>query len=232
MVFYGFNWLELTTRFVEQSPKFSSMIELKVQCDCGQKYKFDVEPVNGQMPFRVNCPLCGADGTAKANLLLQTQAPVATAAAMPAPAQLRLNVAAPPPVAPPLPPAQRYPSTAGAPRVPLPAASTAKNAGGTTNLALGAVGALLGAALGAGIMYGFYALAGFRFPLMGTGVGLLTGLGARILYRGTDHALGAISGAIAAVAVVGTLYLMYGEFPVFNIISVIISVSFAYKMAA
>ena len=29
------------------------MIELKVHCDCGQKYKFDVEPVNNQMPFTV-----------------------------------------------------------------------------------------------------------------------------------------------------------------------------------
>jgi hypothetical protein len=46
------------------------MVELKVQCDCGQKYKFDVEPVNGLMPYRVNCPNCGLDGTDKANVLL------------------------------------------------------------------------------------------------------------------------------------------------------------------
>jgi hypothetical protein len=94
------------------------------------------------------------------------------------------------------------------------------------------VGAVVGAAIGSGLMYGFYALTGFRFPLMGTGVGILTGLGARILYRGTDNVLGAISGGVAAAAVVGALYAMYGEFPVFNIISVIISVSFAYKIAA
>lgn len=47
------------------------MIELKVQCGCGQKYKFDVEPVSGQMPFTVACPICGVDGTAKADALLQ-----------------------------------------------------------------------------------------------------------------------------------------------------------------
>jgi hypothetical protein len=50
------------------------MMELKVWCDCGQKYKFDVEPVNGRMPFEVNCPICGVSGTAKANDLLQQMA--------------------------------------------------------------------------------------------------------------------------------------------------------------
>jgi hypothetical protein len=47
------------------------MMELKVQCDCGQKYKFDVEPVNNRMPYAVACPICGADGTGKANAILQ-----------------------------------------------------------------------------------------------------------------------------------------------------------------
>jgi len=28
-------------------------MELKVVCDCGQKFKFEVEPVNGQMPFNI-----------------------------------------------------------------------------------------------------------------------------------------------------------------------------------
>lgn len=45
-------------------------MELKVVCQCGQKFKFDVEPVNGRMPFTVNCPLCNADGTATANAML------------------------------------------------------------------------------------------------------------------------------------------------------------------
>jgi hypothetical protein len=45
-------------------------MELKIICQCGQKYSFDVEPVNGQMPYSVNCPVCGANGTAAANKLL------------------------------------------------------------------------------------------------------------------------------------------------------------------
>lgn len=63
-------------------------MEIKVQCDCGQKFKFDVEPVHGRMPFTVNCPVCGVDGTARANVLLQQllpPQPVASAAPPPAP---------------------------------------------------------------------------------------------------------------------------------------------------
>jgi len=53
----------------------SPMLEIKVQCDCGQKFKFDVEPAGGRMPFGVNCPVCGADGTSKANEILRRVLP-------------------------------------------------------------------------------------------------------------------------------------------------------------
>ena len=99
-------------------------------------------------------------------------------------------------------------------------------------MGLGIVGALVGAGLGAGIMFGFYQLVGFRFPLLGVGIGVLTGFGAKLLSKGTDITLGVISGAIAMVAVVGTLYLMYGVFPIISIISVLVSVSFAYRIAS
>jgi len=100
------------------------------------------------------------------------------------------------------------------------------------SLGRGVMGALAGAAAGSGVMFGFYEMAGFRFPLLGVGIGLLTGYGAKLLYKGTDSTLGIISGVIALVSVVGTLYLMYGEFPMFNIISVIVSVSVAYRIAS
>src|SRR5579872_7120469 len=60
-------------------------MELKVVCHCGQKYKFDVEPVNRQMPFTVSCPVCGLDGTNLANNMLaqMPMAPVAAATPMP-----------------------------------------------------------------------------------------------------------------------------------------------------
>jgi hypothetical protein len=100
------------------------------------------------------------------------------------------------------------------------------------NVGKGIVGALLGAALGIGVMFGFFLLMGFRFPLLGVGIGILTGYGAKLLSRGSDATLGFIAGAIALVAVVATLFLMYGTFPVISIISVIISASLAYRIAS
>jgi hypothetical protein len=100
-------------------------MELKVVCQCGQKYKFDVEPVNGRMPFAVNCPVCNADGTMTANLLLaqmlstQPPAPIASIVSMPAPVA---NIVPPPPSvsAPPPPPP---PSVGGGLRISKPAPS-------------------------------------------------------------------------------------------------------------
>ena len=100
------------------------------------------------------------------------------------------------------------------------------------NLTKGILGALLGAGLGIGAMVAFYTFAGFRFPLLGVGIGILTGYGARSLYKGGDATLGYIPGGIALVAVVATLFLMYGTFPIVSIISVAVSVSVAYRIAA
>jgi hypothetical protein len=100
------------------------------------------------------------------------------------------------------------------------------------NLGRGILGALAGAVVGAVLMYGFFFLVGFRFPWLGLGTGFLTGFGAKRLYKGTDNTLGMISAGIAMTAVTGTLYLMYGEFPILSIISVIVSASVAYRTAS
>jgi len=205
------------------------MTEVKVLCGCGQKYKFDVEPANGRMPFAVNCPVCGTDGTPAANAILAQFSPV-VAVPPPPPAAMRVQIAPPVQAAP--------PAITAAPALPIPLAAAgavvrkAPKTPGRSSLGLGILGAFLGAGLSSGAMYGFYQWAGFRFPLLGIGVGLLTGFGARLLYKGTDISLGSISAAIAAISVVGTLYLMYGEFPLLNIISVVVSVSAAYRVAS
>jgi hypothetical protein len=100
------------------------------------------------------------------------------------------------------------------------------------NMGRGILGALLGAGLGIGAMFAFYNFAGCRFPLLGVGIGILTGLFARMLFKGTDTTLGWISGGIALVAVVATLFLMYGSFPLLSIISVGVGVSVAYRIAS
>ena len=78
---------------------------IKVQCECGARYSFEIEPQNGAMPFPVNCPACKADGTAAANeIIAQTlEAEQKTqprlrmkAAAAPAVAAVAVPQAAPP----------------------------------------------------------------------------------------------------------------------------------------
>jgi|GEM_PF-3711514 len=48
-------------------------VEVKIQCDCGTRYKFDVEPLHGRMPQKVACPGCGVDGTPAANERIRQQ---------------------------------------------------------------------------------------------------------------------------------------------------------------
>lgn len=61
------------------------MISIKIQCGCGQRYAFDIEPVNGLMPHTVTCPVCGVDGTAAANAsIAQSMPPPPAATAAPA----------------------------------------------------------------------------------------------------------------------------------------------------
>ena len=45
-------------------------VPVKIICGCGQKYSFDVYPLNGRMPSPVRCPVCGVDGTAVANEII------------------------------------------------------------------------------------------------------------------------------------------------------------------
>jgi hypothetical protein len=55
------------------------MIQITIQCGCGQQYAFEVEPVDGRVPSGVACPACGADGTAAANEAIAQSAPPAAA---------------------------------------------------------------------------------------------------------------------------------------------------------
>jgi hypothetical protein len=60
-------------------------MEIKVQCGCGTRFAFDVEPVNGRMPVRVKCPECGADGTDFANEVIRQKLAVPAGPVLPAP---------------------------------------------------------------------------------------------------------------------------------------------------
>jgi len=63
----------LAAALFAQAP--TTTITVKIQCSCGQKYSFDVAPLNGGMPNAVACPACGADGTAAANEIIARAMP-------------------------------------------------------------------------------------------------------------------------------------------------------------
>lgn len=202
------------------------MIEIKVQCDCGQKYKFDVEPVNGRMPVTVACPICGADGTAKANAILQQTIVY----------QIPPPPSSPPPPPPPLTPEQprlRIGGSAGAPSpstpppisplstVPAPlsrpvtsfvaqaATGAQKQPGRKPSFALGLLGGFLGVLVGATIYYLIFKVTGLRIGLLAIGVGALAGWGADFLGRGEgSKELGGITAILVLVGVVGAQYLV------------------------
>jgi hypothetical protein len=104
-------------------------MELKIVCECGTKFKFDVEPVNGRMPAPVNCPECGADATDQANAVLRSMSATPAAVATPivtSPAPAPVPIAqAPIRVVVPGAPAAPAPIPASAPVAAAPAASPA-----------------------------------------------------------------------------------------------------------
>jgi hypothetical protein len=111
-------------------------------------------------------------------------------------------------------------------------AITAKTEPKEYNQGLGILGAFLGAAFSGGLTYGFYAMTDFQFPLMATIIGVLAGVGARVMARGTDSTLGFIAAAFALVSVLGTLFLMYGGFPLYGIFAICITPYLAYRIAS
>jgi len=208
-------------------------MELKVVCGCGQKYAFDVEPVGGQMPFTVSCPSCQADGTATANALL-SQASTGTAPPpLPAsPGKLRMfaqpaiarAVQPPPPLPPP---------TGIAPRPSaLPNRANVAPVENDFSLGRGIAGAVLGAIVGCGLLYAFWAGTQIRFPLMGVVTGFTTGFGASLLGKGKDSTLGIISSVMAAATLAGTFFMMYGELRTSCFISIAVGAYGAYRSSA
>ncbi|HXE42660.1 MAG TPA: hypothetical protein VN516_06510, partial [Candidatus Baltobacteraceae bacterium] len=163
------------------------MLELKVECDCGQRYKFDVEPANGRMPFVINCPACGVDGTEKANVLIQQSgyvgeslpvaqlAPIPAASTPPPLGQTRLRVnatahAAPASTPPPIGSIATPPARRPFPGLGQPATAPTETSGKKPNFWLGMVGGFLGVFLGGLIYYLVFKYSGHRIGLLGIGV--------------------------------------------------------------
>lgn len=46
---------------------------VKVLCECGTKFAFDIEPIGGKMPAPISCPSCSRDATEAANEVIAAQ---------------------------------------------------------------------------------------------------------------------------------------------------------------
>jgi hypothetical protein len=211
-------------------------MELKVRCHCGQKFKFDVEPVEGRMPFAVACPICGTDGTDVANTVLgqlfprpaltpitvAVAAPIAVATSAPVGLRVGTVAASAPPIV----------SDNDVPRFVQKTAMPTEKPVGQGNIFLGILGAVIGAGIGAGVIFALAALMEFSMPILCILIGLLSGAGARLAYRGSDSTLGFFAAAVTLVAVGITMFFLFGFGAIFGIISLIVSVSTAWKIGS
>jgi outer membrane protein assembly factor BamB len=55
---------------------------IKILCECGTKFAFDIEPTGGKMPGAVSCPSCSRDATEAANEIISQQQMAAGTAAI------------------------------------------------------------------------------------------------------------------------------------------------------
>lgn len=197
-------------------------MELKVVCNCGQKFKFDVEPVNGQMPFTVNCPVCNTDATNLANSVLAQKLaadqpmPAPETAASPAliaPVSGGLRIAKPPPQA--EPPAGINSSSAATPEnAPPPigavrpfAVAAAANPPKKTSFGMGLLGGFIGALVGSIIYLLIFKFTGLHLKLLAIGVGALAGWFAEFLGKGDgSKELGGITAVFVIAGIVGAQY--------------------------
>jgi hypothetical protein len=213
-------------------------MEIKIECSCGSRYKFDLEPVNGRSPTALACPNCQASWTEQADALIARSlgtaaAPPLTVNAPPAPAVALVAAGAttPPSTSAPKPGLRlsgQAPREASAPTEASPTAEPGpapvtvgrhmprvitldpvlEPQTSMGNFGLGVLGAALGAALGSGLYYLLFIHTSVRLKLIALGVGFLAGLGARLLSKDRSKELGAIVGLLAVVGVVGSQYLI------------------------
>jgi hypothetical protein len=185
------------------------MLELKIQCDCGQKYKFDVEPVDGRMPWEVNCPICGASGTASCNELLRQMSPVAApsmVAAASEPPQPRLVVNrthAPSAPAATLeaPPAEQYQMADAQ------LAADVDEHGRPRNFTLSLTGVVLGAVLGMLIWHLICRTTGIRLGIMALVTGVMAGVAPQLIGYYRSKLMGLLAAVCALTAILGAQFM-------------------------
>lgn len=198
-------------------------MEIKLQCNCGTKFKFEFEPVDGRVPFAVTCPTCKADATEFANAHVAQQLgavapqvaaePVAAdagrpklriggASHAPAPAVAEPALAMAAPVAAPAPrPAPIMPTSAAYTNL------TPPDEGLTAHFFYGVGGAVLGTALGCLIWYLIFHFTGKSWRIFALLAGAGGGFGARLASKDEGSSqLGMITCVVVLCGLIFTAY--------------------------
>jgi hypothetical protein len=197
-------------------------MELKIECPCGQRLKFDVEPVDGRMPGSITCPSCGADDTHLANAVLadalttqsnSTRVPVAQKVGVSENRLLRIRREEPPPVATastidtaPPPPVTPYPRTAAGD------ADTHQSDKSRRNPAVGILAGLAAGFVAAFLWYLLTLATGYEIRPVSWIIGVAVGLGMRFGGCANTHKYGSIAVLITAMAIIGGQYFVIGRF--------------------
>ncbi|MBA4146805.1 MAG: hypothetical protein H0X66_01730 [Verrucomicrobia bacterium] len=227
--------LKASSRHSSQANPNTTNMDLKIQCHCGTKYKFEFQPVDGRVPFQVICPTCGTDATEFANSRVQdmmggapaTPSIAATTGAAPMspaisaassapatslPSKLRVRSEAPAPAI------HDDQSDGGAAPVARPARAPMfvpppvtplleQNEGLSPRFFLGVLGGLLGVLVGCLVWYAFVHFTGKNFRIVAVVVGFAAGLGTKIFSKDLGKSeLGSITGAFVLVGLIFTAY--------------------------
>jgi hypothetical protein len=179
-------------------------MEVVVPCDCGTRFSFEVEPVEGRLPggAELLCPNCQKDGVPLANRVIGDTLRKAAAA------QARLAEAEP-----------KKKTRFGRPRekketskpeqVQIPYSDPFTNARSPKddgvysgpNKVRGMIGAAIGGALGATAWAAAVYITGYEIRYVAVGVGALVGLCSRKFGGGRDYFLGLFATVCALLAI-------------------------------
>src|ERR1051325_10583837 len=180
-------------------------MEIKVQCSCGQRYAFEVEPVDGRMPVEILGPVCGVDGTELTTGQIREQLPTANAGINSEAPKLRISrtappgehAAPPPPLMPPLRQSLSPASVEGAPT------KKGFRVYAEPNMWKGMAGAAIGALIACAIWYGLWKGTEMKWGIMAIAVGWFAGFGARWMGRTGGQTMGLMTAGVALMFIIG-----------------------------
>ncbi len=176
------------------------MMEVKVACYCGTRYKFDVDTDAGQTSVQINCPNCQADGSEAANAFIRQQLGIAETPEPVAPPSLSIGAAAKTPAAQ---PAKREVAR------PLPKKkpkAKAKPVREGPNLFFGSLGGGLAGVIGIVVWVLIIRLTGYEFGILAWGIGGAIGFACQLAAGGSSPGLGFVGAGCALVSIIGGQY--------------------------